>query len=716
MRSKALVYGVAFSAAGIVLGAQAPPASQTPGPQTPQQPSVTFRAGVDYVEIDARVTDSRGQFVRGLNADDFVVVEDGSPQQVSVFSLVEVPREFDDRPLYRTTPIRADVYTNERPFVGRMYMLILDDLHVDVRRTGQVRRSARQFIERYMSANDMAAIIHVAQPAANQEFTSNKFLLTRSIEKFTGQKLKSPTLNKLDDFLSKVEDEELREKPAQDNDMGLRSNWAQTSMMLLQQMSQYVARTQGRRKAFLYFSEGIDYDLQSPMFESFSGIPMGTDASVINLAMREVFVTATRANVAIYPIDPRGLAIGIEEVVSMPNTMQPIVDPATGLPTGQNFGLDRVLDGLRFELDGSLDVLRTMANETGGVAAINTNDLDGPFRRIVDDSSNYYLLGYYPTNRSRNGAFRRVTVNVKTPGLDVRARRGYFAPRPNDGAKAKAEAEDPVTALLAAPVATTGLTMRAAAQAIKGPSETGAVHLVVEIPAGQVPFQEIEGHFGNELVITYEAVDSTGVRRAANRHTAKFTMKPYTYEQALTHGVSLTTQFSLPPGHYQLRIGALERLTGRTGSVYADLEVPAFISAPLAMSDLTLSTPRFAFGFSLVNDTERLPRVLPAPPTTRREFLAKEPLAAYVEIYANDRRQYTVDLEARLTTEDGREVFRAVDHKTTKELSGAAGGHGFLIWLPTKDLNPGRYVLTMQAQSRLTEGATIQRETVITIK
>ena len=94
----------------------------------------------------------------------------------------------------------------------------------------------------------------------------------------------------------------------------------------------------------------------------------------------------------------------------------------------------------------------------------------------------------------------------------------------------------------------------------------------------------------------------------------------------------------------------------------------------------------------------------------------KKNSVAHFEIYANDRRQYTVDLEARLTTEDGREVFRAVDHKTTKELSGAAGGHGFLIWLPTKDLNPGRYVLTMQAQSRLTEGATITRETVITIK
>ena len=306
-----------------------------------------------------------------------------------------------------------------------------------------------------------------------------------------------------------------------------------------------------------------------------------------------------------------------------------------------------------------------------------------------------------------------MNVKVKPPGLEVRARRGYFAPRPTDGATT--EGEDPLTSMLASPVPTTGLTMRAAAQAIKGAAETGAVHLVIDIPAGQVPFQEIDGHFGNELVVTYEAMDSTGTRRAANKHTAKFTMKQLTYDQAQRYGVSLTTQFNLPPGHYQLRVGAMERLTGRTGSVYADLEVPAFLTTRLGLSDLTLATPRFGFGFSLVNDTEKLPRVLPAPPTTRREFQRSEPLAAYVEIYANDCRQATVDLEARLTTEDGREVFRAVDHKETKELSGAAGGHGFLIWLPMKDLQPGRYLLAMEARSRL-DGVPIVRETVITVK
>jgi VWFA-related protein len=714
MRSKALLYCGSMLAAGAVVLAQNPPAEPTPPPQSPSQPNVTFRVGVDYVEIDARVTDGRGQFVRGLTADDFHLIEDGQPQQVSVFSMVELPREYDDRPLYRNAPISSDVFSNERPFAGRMYLLILDDLHVDVRRTGQVRRAARQFVERYVGANDMAAVIHVAQPAANQDFTGNKYLLARSVERFSGQKLKSPTLNKLDDFLSKVEDEYLREKPAQDNDRGLRSNWAQTSMQSLQQMSRYVSRLQGRRKAFLFFSEGIDYDLQSPMYESFSGVPLGSDAGAINLAMREVFVDATRANVSIYPIDPRGLATGVEDALSVPTTMAPQTDPVTGEPIGNQFGIDKVLAGLRFELDGALDSLRTMASETGGFAVVDSNDLDGPFRRIVEDSSNYYLLGYYPTNRSRNGAFRRVTVDVKKPGLEVRARRGYFAARATDGARA--DAEDPIASMLASPVATTGLTMRAAAQAIKGPSETGAVHLVVDIAAGQVPFQEIDGYFSNEMVVTYEAFDASGIRRAGNRHTASFAMKPVTYDQANRYGISFTTQFNLAPGQYQLRIGARERLSGRTGSIYADLSVPEFLSTRLALSDLTLSTPRFGLGRSLVNDTERLPRMLPAPPTTRREFDRSEPLAAYVEIYANDRRSYTVDLEARLTTDDGREVFRAVDHKEAKELSGAAGGHGFLIWLPTKDLNPGRYVLTMEARPRLENNAPIQRETVITVK
>src|SRR4029078_2149571 len=75
------------------------------------------------------------------------------------------------------------------------------------------------------------------------------------------------------------------------------------------------------------------------------------------------------------------------------------------------------------------EMLRTLADGTDGVAVVNTNDLGGAMKRIVDDLSNYYLLGYYSTGRL-DGRFHPISVRVKRPGVRVRARRGYLAATP----------------------------------------------------------------------------------------------------------------------------------------------------------------------------------------------------------------------------------------------------------------------------------------------
>ena len=84
---------------------------------------------VDYVEVDAVVTDRQGQIVRDLKKEDFQVLEDGKPQTITTFSLVDIPIERAERPLFAATPIEPDVQTNERPFDGRVYVMVLDDLH-----------------------------------------------------------------------------------------------------------------------------------------------------------------------------------------------------------------------------------------------------------------------------------------------------------------------------------------------------------------------------------------------------------------------------------------------------------------------------------------------------------------------------------------------------------------------------------------------------------
>ena len=105
-----LAAALAAAATAIPAAEQAPPAST----QKPGAPQITFRAGSDYIEIDAVVTDAKGQFVRDLTLGDFEVLENKKPQKIDVFTLVDIPLERSDRPSYRPTAVEPDIVTNER--------------------------------------------------------------------------------------------------------------------------------------------------------------------------------------------------------------------------------------------------------------------------------------------------------------------------------------------------------------------------------------------------------------------------------------------------------------------------------------------------------------------------------------------------------------------------------------------------------------------------
>src|SRR3989475_13323703 len=114
--------------AGAALDAGQHPPAPPPAPP-PQGP--TFKVRVDYVEVDIVVTDRQGNLVRDLKKDDFQVLEDGKAQSISAFSLVDIPVERADRPLFQPDPIEPDVKTNEHPFDGRIYVMVIDDYHTN---------------------------------------------------------------------------------------------------------------------------------------------------------------------------------------------------------------------------------------------------------------------------------------------------------------------------------------------------------------------------------------------------------------------------------------------------------------------------------------------------------------------------------------------------------------------------------------------------------
>ncbi|MGH9372930.1 MAG: VWA domain-containing protein, partial [Vicinamibacterales bacterium] len=185
-----------------ILLAVIPLAAQQPAPPPPadrsQQAPLTFKVEVNYVEIDATVTDAQGNPLRDLARGDFEILEEGRPQALTIFSHVEIPIERPDPPLFRAAAVEPDVRSNRREFDGRVFVLVLDDLHTSFTRTARVRTAATEFIQRYLGANDLVAVVTTSgSRGGGQEFTNSRPLLMRAVNQFAGRKLPSPSVERL---------------------------------------------------------------------------------------------------------------------------------------------------------------------------------------------------------------------------------------------------------------------------------------------------------------------------------------------------------------------------------------------------------------------------------------------------------------------------------------------------------------------------------------
>ena len=198
-----------------------------------------------------------------------------------------------------------DVQTNDH-VEGRIYLMVLDDVHIDFTRTPRVKAAARRFIEENFGTNDLAAVVFTGRGEDAQDFTNDQRLLVRAIEKFQGRKLQGATINKLQNARTNPETGALG--PGADQDEQERAFRARNAMTTIRKLSEFMAGVRGRRKAMLLVSEGVDYDIYEAV-----GLQGSTATSVL-LDTHDAIAAATRGNVSIYAIDPRGLMTGAEDL------------------------------------------------------------------------------------------------------------------------------------------------------------------------------------------------------------------------------------------------------------------------------------------------------------------------------------------------------------------------------------------------------------------
>lgn len=696
----------------------APPANPqalTPQAQTPQAPAVTFKIDVNYVEVDATVTDDNGNFVKDLTKDDFEILEDGKPQKVDLFSLVDIPIERPERLLTGSkAPILADVASNEQPANGRLYLIVLDDLHTNALRSTLVKRAAKQFIENNFAANDTAAVVYTSgRTDSSQEFTNNPTLLLNSIDKFMGRKLRSPTLEKLDTYNRQRAMDTGAGSDSGSQQPGIagstgdsldfeRGYFARNTLQSLQNLASYMANIRGRRKALLFFSEGIDY----PIYDIFTA----RDATTIVQRTREAITAAARGNVAFYTIDPRGL-------VGIPDESMDL----NSIPEDNNLRLNN--QGLMDELRLSQDSLRTLAQETGGTAFVNSNDFKTAFDKIVKANSSYYLLGYYPQGDRRDGRFHKLEVKVKRKGLNVTARKGYAIPKvkPADTREKGGDAQTSkeLRDILNSPLQQSGLTMTVNAAAFRGTGKNATVALAIEMSGEKLRFKQENNLFIDKVELSFYSFNEQGKALPGQRTEFDLKLRPQTHQMIQMFGFRANPRIELPPGRYQVRVGARETGGGEIGSVFADVVVPDFSKEKLTMSQLLVTAATAPVTPTPMPD-KTLEGIMPAPAMARREFVKGDRIAAYAEIYDNYDPQppHTIDITTQVLSLDGQSIFKSAEERSSKDLKGSAkgtAGFGYLSEVPLADVAPGRYVLRVEAKARLKDSPVATREVPFTV-
>ena len=693
-----------------VLSAQQP----SPPADAQQAPPVTFRAEVNYVEVDAVVTDAKGNMVSDLTAGDFEVLEDRKAQKVTAFGLVNIPVTRADQPLYATAPIEPDVQSNHQ-VDGRVYLLVLDSLHTDPLNALRVKAAARQFVERRLGANDVAAVVHTSgRSDLGQDFTTNRRLLMAAIDRFVGDKLRSATLERTDAYgrtglTSGTNPINSTQQGITDPYEMERGAHARSMLTYLRRLSDFMAGVRGRRKAMILITEGLAYDM-SNLFGT-------NDTSMIVDEMRETIGAATRANVSIFAIDPRGLTTGSGDAIEV-----------TGFPEGTmadgsdartlGVGLPSMLSETRL----SQDSLRTLAEDTGGFAAVNRNDFKDVFERVVRENSTYYVLGYYSTNEKRDGKFRTITLRVKSrPGLTIRARRGYVAPR-GKAPEVKPSAAGATSAVLRealnSPLPVGGIPMAVFAAPFKGAAPNATVVVSVELKTDDFKYTEKDGAFSDLLDVVVTPVDRAGVRKPAQRSTITLAFKPGTRDAANANGIRVLSALDLPPGGYQLRVAIGERGSDRAGTVLYDIEVPDFSKALLTMSGIAVTANSSTQAVTVGSEGTIAP-LLRGPTTTAREFGRGDTLALFAEIYENapGAATHKLDLTTTVKAEGGRTVFQANEERSSTELQAGRGGYGYASSIPLKDFTPGLYVIHVEARSRTSsKEAGIGRDIQIRVK
>ena len=578
-----------------------PPAKAKNSPGSPTEDEVV-RITTELVQIDAVVTDRDGNPVTNLRAEDFEILEDRKPQQITAFSYVSTdnksiasvappPLTLTNAPPLPPAPLRPEQ-------VRRTIIFVIDDLGLSFSSISAVRSGLMKFVDEQMQAGDLAAIVRTSGGSgALQRLTNDKQQLYAAIEKArwdgadhnrAGAQLFAPR----------------GPFPVRGGDA--RDSLAGTILSLKNIVSSL--KVLPGRKSVLFFSDSFEI-FQSPEDLSNGSKAAGAPGDVPETdnskqgdgidyrgLLDSLAQASNEASAVIYPVHSIGLAYtGPTAADSSPAGNIISGDPGAQLKSGK--WLTGMLDQRGGKLFNTQQALQELARQTGGFAIANNNDLGKGIGSIMDDLKGYYLIGYRPAaasfeKQNNQPRYHNISLRLKGPNFRVRSRKGFYG-IPDDKLRPAVPNTVPqqLAAALESPFVAGGVGLRLTA--LFGNVQQGSfVRTLLHIDARDLTFKEQpDGWRQTDISVLASTYGENGLVADYLSRYETIRASGKTYANLLRYGLNYNLLVPIKKsGPYQMRAAVRDMASERTGSAYQFLEVPELKKGRLALSGILVNS------------------------------------------------------------------------------------------------------------------------------
>ncbi|HWE53317.1 MAG TPA: VWA domain-containing protein [Bryobacteraceae bacterium] len=593
----------------------------------------TFTSNTNLVIIDANVRDKSGKVIPDLQKGDFTILEDGKPQQISVFEFqklegdVSLPAVPAVKPVNSTQPAAARPATprgapspsTPEPVIRyqdrRLVAMLFDFSTMAIPEQNRIQQAALKFVREQMKPADIVAILSASTGPLKivQDFTDDKDRLEQVIKTFqigAASELAGVSGNGGDDTTGADDGSAFNADETEFNIFN-----TDKQLATLENAAKMLAPFP-EKKALLYFSSGIS----KSGFDNQASLDSAVNA-------------AKRSNVAFYPIDARGLVASA-----------PAGDASAAASRGTSTLTGRQQQGQRDKFNDSQETLSTLAEDTGGKLFVDDNDLALGMEKARDDISSYYIIGYYSTNGKLDGKYRHVEVKLsKAVQAKIDYRSGYFGEK----SFAKFTATDKENQLQSAlmlgdPI--TDLPLSGEIDYFRLARERYFVPFAIKIPGAEIALAKAKGNAQTEFDFIAQVRDEHSKIVSVVRDGIKIKLSEQSAAELASHAIAYDTGFTLPPGKYTVKFLARENETGKMGTYETKFVIPdlAPVSSGLKLSSVVWSNQRQPLNESLAS-ADNKKKLLDADPLVQggqktipsitHVFRKDQNIYVYLEVY-----------------------------------------------------------------------------------